>query len=526
MGSDGKPLSGPDLEKGISWQELGDGTPVLGQAFGEAVLLVRRGQSVFATGASCTHYGGPLAEGLVVGETVRCPWHHACFSLRTGEALRAPALNPLPCYEVERQDGRVRVLRKRDEAVPARVPAQAPSSVVIVGAGPAGAACTEALRREGFSGPVTLIGDEPPGPVDRPNLSKDYLAGNAPEEWIPLRPPEFYAGLDVTFILGDPAVRLDTAKQTVTLASGRALSYGALVLATGAEPRRLTVPGADRPHVFVLRTLAHSRAIIAAAGPAKRAVLVGVSFIALEVAASLRKRGLDVDLVGPDPVPLGRVLGEEVGRFVQRVHEENGERFHLGTSVAQIHADSVELQKRGAAARGPRRDGDRGHAAHGAGRGGRARGRQRLHRGRAATHQRPERLCSRRRGPAARRTRWQPGADRAFRGCRTAGTGGGPRLAGRGRTLQGRSVFLEPAPRCDPELRGSRSRAGTRSRPAASLAARDYAAFYLRGGRLLAALTVGRDQLALRVEAALEAGDEAALDRPHGGRLMLRVSAR
>jgi NADPH-dependent 2,4-dienoyl-CoA reductase/sulfur reductase-like enzyme/nitrite reductase/ring-hydroxylating ferredoxin subunit len=343
MAEDAKPLTGPDLERGIEWRDLPEATPVVGHTAGEAVLLVRRGNDVFAIGATCTHYSGPLGEGLVVGDTVRCPWHHACFSLRTGEALGAPALNPVSAWEVERAEGRVRVSRKREGPAPSRAPGGVPSSVVIAGGGPAGAACAEALRREGYGGPVTLVAPEPPGPVDRPNLSKDYLAGNAPEEWIPLRTADFYAEKGITFVVGDPVAGIDLAAHTVKLQSGKTLSYGALVLATGAEPRRLAVPGADRPHVHLLRTLEDSRAIIARASATGRAVVVGASFIGLEAAAALRHRGLEVDVVAPEPVPLARVLGDDLGREVQRIHEQHGVRFHLGQTPRAIHEAEVEL---------------------------------------------------------------------------------------------------------------------------------------------------------------------------------------
>src|SRR3954453_5820557 len=183
-------LSGPDLSQGIALGDLADGSQLLGHLGGEAVLLVRRGEDVFAIGATCTHYGGPLAEGIVVGETVRCPWHHACFSLRTGEAVKAPALNPVACYKVERQGDRIIVGEKIE---PPKREASGPDPVVIVGAGAAGNAAAEELRRQGYGGRILLIGPEGDVPIDRPNLSKDYLAGNAPKEWIPLHPPDFYA---------------------------------------------------------------------------------------------------------------------------------------------------------------------------------------------------------------------------------------------------------------------------------------------------------------------------------------------
>lgn len=343
MASTNQGPSGPDLTAGVKITDLVEGKPLLGHANGEAVMLVKRGERIFATGATCSHYGGPLAEGLVVDGTVRCPWHHACFDLETGEAVRAPALSSIPCYAVERAGELVKLGARREAPRRTLVAASLPESIVVVGAGPAGAAAVEALRREGYTGPVTLIGDEPPGPVDRPNLSKDYLAGTAPEEWIPLRPAEFYAELGVTFVQGDAARKLDPAVAKLTLESGRELSFGALLLATGAEPRKLDVPGADLSHVYVLRTLADSRAIIAAAEGKRRAVVVGSSFIGLEVAASLRKRGLDVHVVGTDTVPLGRVLGPEIGDRVRRLHEQNGVVFHLGRKPVRITAERVVL---------------------------------------------------------------------------------------------------------------------------------------------------------------------------------------
>lgn len=341
-------LEGPDLVHGVGADAVREGTPLLGHAEGEPVLLARHGADVFAIGAVCSHYGGPLAEGLQVGDSVRCPWHHACFSLRTGEALRAPALNPVPCWEVEQRDGRVRVTRKIERAplarsaVPTAHAAREPESVGIVGAGAAGSAAAEMLRREGYGGPITMIDPDPAAPYDRPNISKDYLAGNAPEEWIPLRPEGFYAEHGVEVVRMTVAA-LDAAAKRVTLADGTWRAFDRLLLATGADPVRLGLPGADLPHVHYLRTLADSRAIIAGTASATRAVVMGASFIGLEVAASLRARGLPVDVVAPEARPLERVLGAELGDFIRRVHEEHGVTFHLGRTATAIAGDTVRL---------------------------------------------------------------------------------------------------------------------------------------------------------------------------------------
>src|SRR3984885_9385819 len=335
-------LSGPDLKLGFELDKLIENEPFLGHYEGEAAILVRQGDHVFAMAGTCTHYGGPLAEGLLVGNTIRCPWHHARFNIHTGEAEGAPALNPLSCFNVLRHGSTVAITGKMEADF--RVPCpRSPSSVVIIGAGAAGAACADMLRTKGYAGPVTLVADEQPSPVDRPNLSKDYLAGSAPEEWIPLRTPDYYQSIQVDFVAGNPAIRIRPDEHNVSLRDGRTLDYGALLLATGAEPRSLSIKGSDLPHVFRLRTLADGNAIIAKAQQARNCVVIGSSFIGLEVAASLRSRGREVTVISQDSVPLGNILGKELGRFVQSLHEKHGVRFLLDTKPQAILDDKVEI---------------------------------------------------------------------------------------------------------------------------------------------------------------------------------------
>jgi NADPH-dependent 2,4-dienoyl-CoA reductase/sulfur reductase-like enzyme/nitrite reductase/ring-hydroxylating ferredoxin subunit len=339
-------LTGPDLSAGIEISRVPENMPLLGHANGAAVILVRKESVFHALGATCSHYSGPLGDGIVVGQTVRCPWHHACFDLRTGEAVGAPALDSIPCYEVVRNGDRVSVGAKKTPLLPVLAPSSGnvASKIVIVGAGAAGAAAAEKLRRLGYAGAVTLVGDEAPGPVDRPNLSKDFLAGNAPMEWVTLRDDAFYEKLQIEFIKGDAAVELEVKDKSITLGSSRKVSYDKLLLATGSEPVRLPIEGASLPHVKTLRTLADAQAIITAATPGSRVVVVGSSFIGLEVAASLRARHLEVDVVSRDDVPLGRILGPRVGKFAQQLHEAKGVHFHLGAKLRTIHADAVELE--------------------------------------------------------------------------------------------------------------------------------------------------------------------------------------
>jgi NADPH-dependent 2,4-dienoyl-CoA reductase/sulfur reductase-like enzyme/nitrite reductase/ring-hydroxylating ferredoxin subunit len=335
-------FEGPNFEKGWEIEKVDDGEMLLGHAFGEPVLVARRGDEMFAIGATCTHYGGPLAQGLMVDCTVRCPWHHAHFDLRTGEAIAAPALNDVACYKIERRGDQFFVTSKID-GKPERKPKSSPASVVIVGAGAAGGAAAEMLRRHGYDGPVTMIGADKFLPYDRPNLSKDYLAGNAPEEWIPLRSPEFYREQKIDTITDMSVTAIDPKAKQLTLSDGRSLGYGALLLATGAEPVHLKIPGSELPHVCYLRTLSDSRRIIEKAKKAKRAVVIGASFIGLEVAWSLRERKLDVAVVGREPLPLGKGLGNEMGNLVRQTHEAHGVTFHLGRTPSTIDDQQVQL---------------------------------------------------------------------------------------------------------------------------------------------------------------------------------------
>ncbi|RUV02951.1 pyridine nucleotide-disulfide oxidoreductase [Mesorhizobium sp. M6A.T.Cr.TU.017.01.1.1] len=338
--------NGPDLVEGIALSDLPDGGKLLGHCGDEQVLLVRRGAEVFAIGATCTHYGGPLVDGLVVEDTVRCPWHHACFDLRTGEALRAPAFSPLACWSVEQRDDRIFVGEKRKRTVSKPrngSSGQVPEKIVIVGGGAAGFAAAEKLRREHYQGSIVMLSNDEAPPVDRPNLSKDYLAGKAPESWIPLRGESFYSKNDIDLRLNANVASIDTRSGEIVLADGTRTPYDRLLLATGAEPVRLTIQGADQPHVHTLRSFADCKAIIERATTARRAVVLGASFIGLEVAAALRSREIEVHVVAPEKRPMERILGPQMGDFIRALHEENGVVFHLEDTASSIDGSKVKL---------------------------------------------------------------------------------------------------------------------------------------------------------------------------------------
>lgn len=335
-------VSGPDLTQGIALADLQQDSPVVGHVGDDAVVVVRRGEEVFAIGARCTHYGGPLEEGLVVGDSIRCPWHHAAFSLRTGASISAPALSGTGCYPVTLSEGTVRVGPKQDAPEPEPRGA-ALQSIVMVGAGAAAAAATELLRHEGYRGDIIMIGAEASGPVDRPNLSKDYLAGEAPEEWIPLGGDARWEELDVQLLKGVEVEAIDRSARKVRTSDGQEFTYDALLFATGAEPVLPPIEGLDTVNHFTLRSLNDTSRIIEAAEAGQRALVVGAGFIGLEVAASLRNRDLDVTVVAPDSVPLEKVIGTELGRLVQKTHEAHGVNFRLGPTVERFAEGKAHL---------------------------------------------------------------------------------------------------------------------------------------------------------------------------------------
>ena len=331
-----------DLTRGVPTESIADGQILAGRVGEQDVLLVRRGERFFAVRAQCTHYRGPLAEGIVVGDTIRCPWHHACFDLATGDALRAPGLDPLPCWRVERQGNSVLVREPLPTPAPRSRTLQ-PSSIVIVGGGAAGLAAADMLRREGYDGPISIVSADADPPVDRPNLSKDYLAGEAQDDWIPMWPPELYAERRIDLSLNARVMLIEPEAQAVLLEDGSRREFGALLIATGADPIRLPIPGADTTDVLYLRTFEDSRTIIARAGSAKKVAVIGASFIGLEVAASLRTRGVNVTVIAPESRPLVRVMGDELGAFIQALHESHGVVFHLGETVASVAGRRITL---------------------------------------------------------------------------------------------------------------------------------------------------------------------------------------
>ena len=342
--SEASAASGPDLSAGIRLNDIAEGATVAGRVGDEAVLLSRFEGDLYAVSGTCTHYGGHLADGLTRGTNVRCPLHHACFDLKTGRALRAPALDPLDRWQVDVDSERAYVSYKLQPQSGSSGDVQTGvRRIVILGGGAAGLACANELRELGFSGDITMLSADSDPPCDRPNLSKDYLAGTAPEEWLSLRTDDWYSDNRVDLRLSTEVTRIDSSDRTVHCASGATVPYDRLLIATGSEPNRLQAQGFDSDKVFTLRTIADARAIAGQAEPGKRAVIIGASFIAMEAAAALRKRGCEIDIVSVEHVPFDRVFGFAMGERIKQVHEGNGVRFHLGCVASGFDGHSVAI---------------------------------------------------------------------------------------------------------------------------------------------------------------------------------------
>ncbi|MBC7185860.1 MAG: FAD-dependent oxidoreductase [Calditrichaeota bacterium] len=319
--------------------ELAEGVPTAVKVGDDEVLLVRMGGRVHACSGKCPHYGAPLVEGFVVGHEVVCPWHNARFDFRNGQLVAPPALDDLPTYEVEIDGEDVYVQRAAPRRPSARVGKE--KTVLIVGAGAAGEAAAETLRHEGFDGRVVMVTAEEDLPYDRPNLSKEFLAGKAKPEWLPLRSAEFYRDQRIEVLNKTRVTAIDPKGRVAHLEPGGKFPFDLCLVAPGGTPRLLSVPGAGLKGVLTLRTLSDARALVAAVEKASSVLIVGAGFIGLEAASALRSRGLQVEVVAPESVPLAPVLGDGVGRCLQDLHEEYGVRFHLGRTVQELRGNGA-----------------------------------------------------------------------------------------------------------------------------------------------------------------------------------------
>ncbi len=315
--------------------ELAEGQMRAVEVGGRKVLLTKLAGACHAIGETCPHAGGPLGEGVLRGDVVTCPWHKAAFRVTTGERLEPPAVDDLPRYAVRIADGRILVETGGDPAAASPAAAGDARRMVIVGAGAAGAACAQELRAAGFAGRVVMIGQEDRLPYDRTVLSKYALSGLKGGEKTPLQDAAFYERHAIERV-AQTVRAIEPAERRITFQDGSVLAYDAALVATGGVPRKLDVPGADLPGVFTLRSAADAEAIASAAASARSVVIAGSGFIAMEAAASLRERGLEVTVVAPQAVPFERQLGRDIGEAFRRVHESEGIVFRLGDEITAI----------------------------------------------------------------------------------------------------------------------------------------------------------------------------------------------
>ena len=320
-----------DREYGvIALDELDDQAMRSVKAGDDDVLLIRDGDQVFATGATCTHYGAPLEKGVYRDGTIHCPWHKACFRASTGAVTAPPALDDLPSFPVRIVDGQVLITvpeEMPEKVMPAGVKRDASAdgrTFVIVGAGAAGSYAAQRLRIDGFHGRLIMISGEDQVPYDRTKLSKPFLAGQQTEDQLPLRPGTFYDDHDIERVIAD-VDSVDVANRTVRFSDGREpISADGLLIATGSEPKTFDVPGAELGNIFTLREVADAQHIIEAVSDGAKVVVAGDGFIGLEVAASLTQRGAKVTVVSQSGTPLTKLLGEQVASVLTRLHRSKG----------------------------------------------------------------------------------------------------------------------------------------------------------------------------------------------------------
>ncbi|WP_158940103.1 FAD-dependent oxidoreductase [Burkholderia sp. S171] len=304
------------------------------------ILLVRQGDQVHAFSADCPHAGAPLEQGAICNGRIVCPWHKGTFAVADGSLIEPPPLAGLKRYPVVIENGNV-LVSPDAQTGPAHTPAPDTRTMAVIGAGAAGAAACATLREAGFNGRLVLIGPEHGLPYDRTALSKFVLAGDMPPEKIPPLLPDDFLSTQRIERLEANVDKLDAVTKQIDLSNKTTLNYDAALICTGGIPKPMDVPGSNLPGVFLLRSRDDAETILASLEGAKKALIVGASFIGLEVASSLRKRGMDVIVAAPGKVPLGSQFGDELGRMFQRLHEKNGVVFRMQSKVAAFLGDGI-----------------------------------------------------------------------------------------------------------------------------------------------------------------------------------------
>ncbi|XP_014608098.1 PREDICTED: apoptosis-inducing factor 3 isoform X1 [Polistes canadensis] len=305
------------------------------------VLLVKQKGEIHAVGTKCTHYGAPLHTGALGDGKVRCPWHGACFNIKTGDIEDYPGLDSLPCYKVTVDEaGLVHVKAKvKDLEINKRVKdmceydVKNPKTTLIIGGGPSAATCAESLRQEGFTGKIILICKENTLPYDRVKVSKVL---NFDVNKFSLRQQSFYNEHNIETKLGREAIALDTNQNIVTLDNSETLKYDYLYLCTGSKARVPDLPGVNFENIFVLRNYTDSHAVHKLLHPDKHIVIYGLGFIGMEAASYCIDKCASVTVIGRGNVPLRDVFGTEIGNRVREEFETKGIKFIFNNNISKF----------------------------------------------------------------------------------------------------------------------------------------------------------------------------------------------
>ncbi|OWZ64959.1 hypothetical protein AYX14_02737 [Cryptococcus neoformans] len=318
--------------------------------FGEGkVLLSKINGNVYATSAFCTHYGAPLEKGVLSHDgRLVCPWHGACFNVCSGDVEDAPGLDSLWSFSTNVKDGQIEVTASKKEVTSkvGRIVARkrtkdqvqvAEETVVIVGGGSGGIHTLESLRMNGFGGKIVLISAENYAPIDRTKMSKQLLDDVGKLQW--RTPDELRDSFGVDFHPGTNVTKVDFEAQTVTDSSGVVYNYNYLVLSPGGRPKKIPIPGADLKGVVTLRHVEDTKTINSFITKDSDVVLIGTSFISMEAASAVLKKGpKSVTLVGMDEVPFQGLLGKEFGSALMENMKEQGIKFHMNAQIEKITA--------------------------------------------------------------------------------------------------------------------------------------------------------------------------------------------
>jgi NADPH-dependent 2,4-dienoyl-CoA reductase/sulfur reductase-like enzyme/nitrite reductase/ring-hydroxylating ferredoxin subunit len=304
------------------------------------ILLIHDEGGVVAVQAKCPHAGAPLEKGAVCNGRLVCPWHMGTFALPTGELLEPPAMEPLKTYAVSIEGEEILV--DPEPLPPASVAATQTAAqpvILLAGAGAAGAMAATTLRQGGFSGRIVAVDPIAEEPVDRTQLTKQALSGKMPLEKVSLG---VFGQLGIERVEAS-IVSLSATGSVARLSNGESIRFDSALVATGGKPKRLSVTGAELAHT--IRHVDDVRRILAAAEGKQTAVIVGTSFIGLEAASALTQKGLQVTVVGSEKLPFAKKFGEEVARAVKALHESKGVRFRLGVEIVGITRAGVSISE-------------------------------------------------------------------------------------------------------------------------------------------------------------------------------------